>query len=191
VYGYTKDSNDSRRGLARGQSARRSSFEEGSCDSSRPQPYAGQYEEDLTALIEEGEDLGSLLAEKAVDALEPGTVDSYGKAGIVGSAGELEHVAALIHPRLGGPLREAVGGGKAIIPSAKKRGAPGTNMDVPLHYKDAACVRSHYDAMEVRIPDAPAPDEIVIAVAVTNSGRPHARIGGLQKGEVQGEDGLR
>ena len=154
-------------------------------------PYAGQYEEDLSSLIEVGEDLGSLLAEKAVDALGPGQVDSYGKAGIVGSAGELEHVAALIHPRLGRPLREAVGGGKAIIPSAKKRGAPGTSIDVPLHYKDAAYVRSHYDAMEVRIADAPASDEIVIAVAVTNGGRPHARIGGLQKGEVQGEDGLR
>jgi Amino acid synthesis len=154
-------------------------------------PYAGRYEEDLTPLIEAGEELGSLLAEKAVAALGSGTVDSYGKAGIIGSAGELEHVAALIHPRLGGPLREAVGGGKAIIPSAKKRGAPGASIDVPLHYKDAAYVRSHYDAMEVRIPDAPAPDEIVIAVAVTDGGRPHARIGGLQKGEVKGEDGLR
>ena len=153
-------------------------------------PHAGRYEEDLSNLIDEGEKLGEMLAEHAVAALES-QVESYGKAGIVGTDGELEHVAALIHPKFGNPLRDAVGGGKAIIPSAKKRGVPGSSIDIPLHYKDAAFVRTHFDAMELRVLDAPHPDEIVIAVAVTDGGRPNARIGGLQKSEATGEDGLR
>lgn len=153
-------------------------------------PLAGRFEEDLTSLIDEGEQLGSFLGRQAVEALG-GQVDSYGKGGIVGTSGELEHVAALIHPKFGTSLRDAVGGGKAIIPSVKKRAGPGASIDIPLHYKDAAFVRSHFDAMEIRVPDAPAADEIVIAVAVTNGGRPHPRIGGLQKAEVRGEDGLR
>ena len=99
--------------------------------------------------------------------------------------GELEHAAALLHPRLGAPLREAVGGGAAIIPSAKKRGAPGTAIDVPLHHKDEMFVRSHFDAMTFRIDDAPAPDEIVVIVAVTDGGRPHARVGGLQLDDLE------
>jgi hypothetical protein len=154
-------------------------------------PFAGRYEEDLSPLIDEGERLGTLLAERAVTLLPGGEVESYGKAGIVGMAGELEHVAALLHPKLGTPVREAVGGGTAIIPSAKKRGGPGTPIDVPLHYKDAAFVRSHFDAMEVRVPDAPGPDELLIVLAVTDGGRPHPRIGGLQRSEAVGEDGLR
>jgi hypothetical protein len=154
-------------------------------------PFAGRYEEDLSPLIDEGERLGTLLAERAVTLLPGGEVESYGKAGIVGMAGELEHVAALLHPKLGTPVREAVGGGTAIIPSAKKRGGPGTSIDVPLHYKDAAFVRSHFDAMEVRVPDAPGPDELLIVLAVTDGGRPHPRIGGLQRSEAVGEDGLR
>ena len=96
-----------------------------------------------------------------------------------------------MHPSFGNPLREAVGGGKAIIPSAKKRGGPGTSLDIPLHYKDAAFVRSHFDAMEIRIVDAPADDEIVLAVAVTDGGRPHPRVGGLTMEDAVGEDGLR
>jgi hypothetical protein len=88
-------------------------------------------------------------------------------------------------------MREAVSGGKAIIPSAKKLGGPGTSLDVPVHYKDAAFVRTHYDAMEVRLHDAPAADEILVAVVVTSGGRPHPRIGGLQVQEIKGEDGLR
>ncbi|HBW35550.1 MAG TPA: peptide synthetase, partial [Desulfosporosinus sp.] len=99
--------------------------------------------------------------------------------------------AAILHPLLGKPFREQVGGGKAIIPSAKKLGGIGTGLDVPLHYKNAAFVRTHYDAMEVRIADAPKADELVIALVVTDSGRPHPRIGGLQKSEVKSEDGLR
>ncbi|MGH7266518.1 MAG: amino acid synthesis family protein, partial [Candidatus Rokuibacteriota bacterium] len=137
-------------------------------------PFAGRYEESLAPLIEVGEALGALLGKAAVEALG-GAAESYGKAAIVGLDGELEHAAAILHPTLGTPFRAAVGGGKAIIPSAKKLGAAGTAIDVPLHYKDAAFVRTHFDAMEVRVPDAPRPDEIVVALVVTDGGRPHPR----------------
>lgn len=156
-------------------------------------PFAGRYVEDLTELMDIGEKLGELLGNKAVAALgvDKDQIESYGKAAIVGEAGELEHAGAILHPKLGKPLREAVGGGKAIIPSAKKMGGIGTPIDVPLHYKDAAFVRTHYDALEVRVPDAPRADEILVAIVVTDSGRPLARIGGLKKEEIKGEDGLR
>jgi hypothetical protein len=154
-------------------------------------PFAGHYADDLTPLINLGEELGKVLGERAVAALGGDAPESFGKAAIVGTDGEREHAAAVLHPKLGAPLRDAVSGGKAIIPSAKKIGAPGTSIDIPLHFKDAMFVRSHFDAMELRIPDAPRPDEIVVAVAVTNGGRPHARVGGLKKEEVKGEDGLR
>lgn len=156
-------------------------------------PFAGKYVENLDPLIDIGEELGGILGKRAVEALRitPKNAESYGKAAIVGEAGELEHAAAILHPKLGTPLREAVGGGKAIIPSAKKMGGPGTEIDVPLHYKDAAFVRSHFDAMTVRVPDAPRADEIVVVIVVTDSGRPHARIGGLKKEEAKREDGLR
>ena len=154
-------------------------------------PLAGRYIEDLTPLIDIGEQLGGILGERATAALAGERVESYGKAAIVGTSGELEHAAALLHPKLGDPLRQAVGGGKAIIPSAKKCGAPGASIDIPLHYKDAAFVRSHFDAVELRIGDAPRSDEIVVAIAVTNGGRPHARVGGLRKEDARGDDGLR
>lgn len=156
-------------------------------------PYAGKYVEQLDELIEIGETLGGILGKRAVEALRipPERAESYGKAAIVGVSGELEHAAAILHPKLGTLLREAVGGGKAIIPSAKKMGGPGTEIDVPLHYKDAAFVRSHFDAMTVRVPDAPRADEILVAIVVTDSGRPHPRIGGLKKEEAKKEDGLR
>jgi hypothetical protein len=156
-------------------------------------PFAGKFAEDLSQLVEVGEKLGELLGRRAVEALgvPPEKVDSYGKAAIVGSKGELEHAAAILHPKLGAPFRAAVGGGKAIIPSAKKFGVPGTEIDVPVHFKDAAFVRSHFDAMPVRVYDAPRDDEIVVALVVTDSGRPHPRIGGLRKEEAKGEDGLR
>jgi len=156
-------------------------------------PFAGKYVEKLDELIDIGEELGGILGKKAVEALKipSKNAESYGKAAIVGVDGELEHAAAILHPKLGTPLREEVGGGKAIIPSAKKMGGPGTEVDVPLHYKDAAFVRSHFDAMTVRVPDAPRSDEILVAIVVTNSGRPHPRIGGLKKDEAKKEDGLR
>ncbi len=156
-------------------------------------PFAGRYVEDLAELMEAGAELGRILGERAVAALgiEPERAESYGKGAIVGSEGELEHAAAILHPKLGAPFRATVGGGKAIIPSAKKMGVPGTELDVPLHYKDAAFVRSHFDAMPVRVYDAPRPDEIVVALVVTDSGRPLPRVGGLTKDEAKKEDGLR
>jgi hypothetical protein len=156
-------------------------------------PCAGRYVENLDELIAIGEELGALLGEKCVRALgiAPGQAQSYGKGAIVGEAGELEHAAAILHPKLGAPLRKAVEKGAALVPSSKKRGGLGTALDVPLGHKDAAFVRSHFDAMEARVSDAPRPGEIVVAVAVTDSGRPLARIGGLQASEIKGEDGLR
>lgn len=154
-------------------------------------PFAGRYAEDLQELIDESVSLSGTLASIAVAQLGGAPVHSYGKGGIVGTKGELEHVAAMLHPEFGAPLREACGGGKSIIPSAKKRGAPGATLDVPVHYKDAAFVRSHFDAVELRIADAPDDDELVIAVAVTDGGRPLPRVGGLQVSEIVGEDGLR
>jgi hypothetical protein len=156
-------------------------------------PFAGLYAENLEDLMAIGEELGGLLGEKAVAALgvTPHQIESYGKAAIVGEKGEWEHAAAILHPRLGKPLRAAVEKGAALVPSAKKIGGLGAAIDVPLGHKDAAFVRSHFDAVEIRVPDAPRGDEIVVAVAVTDSGRPLPRIGGLQKNEVKGEDGLR
>ncbi len=156
-------------------------------------PYAGRYCEDLSELIDIGEELGALLGEKCVQLLgiTPSQVESYGKAAIVGEAGELEHAAAILHPKLGAPLRKAVEKGAALVPSAKKMGTVGTAIDVPLGHKDAAFVRSHFDAVEARVSDAPRAGEILVAVAVTDSGRPLARIGGLQIHEIKGQDGLR
>jgi hypothetical protein len=156
-------------------------------------PFAGKYQEDLSLLFQYSEQLGEMLTQKAVAALgiAPDKIQSYGKGAIVGGKGALEHCAAIMHPALGKPMRANVGGGKALIPSAKKRGYPGVAIDVPLGYKDAAFVRSHFDAMEVRVPDAPRDDELVLVVVVTDSGRPAARVGGLKLDEVKGEDGLR
>lgn len=144
-------------------------------------------------MIDVGEELGTLLGGMAVAALgvAPSAVESYGKAAIVGEEGELEHAAAILHPKLGKPFRLAVEKGAALIPSAKKMGAPGTAIDVPLGHKDAAFVRSHFDAMEVRVPDAPRRGEIVVVLVVTDSGRPRPRVGGLTKDQIEGKDGLR
>ena len=156
-------------------------------------PYAGKFSENLDLLIDIGEELGGLLGERCVKALgiQPVEAHSYGKAAIVGEGGELEHAAAILHPKLGAPLRQAVSKGAALVPSAKKQGTLGTAIDVPLGHKDAAFVRSHFDAMEARVNDAPRANEIVVAVVVTDSGRPHPRIGGLQLHEIIGTDGLR
>ena len=156
-------------------------------------PCAGRYEESLEELVAIGDELGGLLGERCVQALgiAPAQAHSYGKAAIVGENGELEHAAAILHPKLGAPLRKAVEKGAALVPSAKKRGGMGTPIDVPLGHKDAAYVRSHFDAIEARVVDAPRADEILVAVAVTDSGRPLPRIGGLQADEIQGTDGLR
>jgi hypothetical protein len=156
-------------------------------------PYAGKYVEDLSPLYDVGEELGRLLGERAVAALGiPGDkVESYGKAALVGAEGELEHAAAVLHPKIGAPLRKLLGKGASIIPSSAKRGAPGAPLDIPLGHKDAAYVRSHFDGMEVHVSDAPRANEIMVAIAVTDSGRPHPRVGGLKVSEIKGEDGLR
>ena len=156
-------------------------------------PYAGLWQPDLEVLIDLGERLGWQLGKRAVALLgiEPHQAQSYGKAAIVGEDGELEHAAAILHPKMGGPLRNAVEKGAALVPSAKKRGGMGTAIDVPLGHKDAAYVRSHFDAMEIRVPDAPRRDEIVVAIVITDSGRPLPRIGGLELKDIVGIDGLR
>lgn len=156
-------------------------------------PFAGRYEEDLSALMEVGAELGGLLGERCVKALgiTPAQAESYGKAAMVGEEGELEHAAAILHPKLGAPLRKAVEKGAALVPSSKKMGGPGQVLDVPLGHKDAAYVRSHFDGIEVRLNDAPRVGEIMVAVAVTDSGRPLPRVGGLTHEEAEGKDGLR
>lgn len=156
-------------------------------------PYAGKYVEDLSELMAIGEELGELLSQRAVGALgiPPTRAESYGKAAAVGENGELEHAAAILHPKLGAPVRRVLGKGAALIPSSKKRGGMGVVLDIPLGHKDAAFVRSHFDGMEVRIHDAPRANEIVVAIAITDSGRPLARVGGLTKDQIKGEDGLR
>jgi hypothetical protein len=156
-------------------------------------PFAGRYVEDLEPLMAIGEELGGLLGRKCVEALgiDPAHAESYGKAAMVGENGELEHAAAILHPRLGKPLRAAVEKGAALVPSSKKMGGPGQPLDVPLGHKDAAYVRSHFDGIEVRLNDSPRAGEIMVAVAVTDSGRPLPRVGGLLASEAKGVDGLR
>jgi hypothetical protein len=156
-------------------------------------PFAGHYVEDLSELIEASVPLGADLAARAIAALGiPGDqVHSFGKAAIVGEDGELEHAAALLHPKMGAPVRSALGKGPALIPSAKKRGGPGTPIDIPLGHKDAAFVRSHFDAIEARITDAPMRDEILLCLALTTGGRPLPRVGGLTVETMIGQDGLR
>lgn len=156
-------------------------------------PYAGQYQSDLTELIDIGEELGDLLGRYALNALGiPGdAVEGYGKAALVGENGELEHAAAILHPKLGAPLRKLIGKAPALIPSSKKRGTLGIVLDIPLGHKAAAYVRSHFDGMEVHVHDAPRAGEIMVAVALTSGGRPLPRVGGLKADEIKGEDGLR
>ena len=156
-------------------------------------PFAGMYADDLEKLMVIGEELGGLLGDKCIAALgiERQTAESYGKAALVGENGELEHAAAILHPRLGKPLRTSVEQGAALVPSNKKRGGMGHSLDVPLGHKDAAYVRSHFDGMEVRVNDAPRANEIMVAVAIADSGRPLPRVGGLTHEDAIGKDGLR
>jgi hypothetical protein len=156
-------------------------------------PFANRYVEDLTPLIDMGEELGKILSERAVAALgiDGGKAEGYGKAALVGADGEMEHAAALLHPKMGAPVRKTLEKGAALIPSSKKRGGPGAELDIPLGHKDAAYVRSHFDGMQVSVTDAPRANEIVVAVAVTTGGRPLPRVGGLKKDEIKGVDGLR
>ena len=139
-------------------------------------PFAGKFVEDLSPLFDVGGQLGAQLMADAVAALK-GPPVSYGKAAIVGVAGDLEHGGAMIHPKLGKPMRAAVGGGAALIPSNAKVAAAGAPIDLPLGHKDEAWSFDHFDTMTVMVADAPCPDEIVLCMAVADGGRPHPRVG--------------
>ena len=155
-------------------------------------PYAGAgYHADLDEAVCWSAELGALLGQRAVRALGGQAVEGYGKGALAGAAGAQEHANAFLTSSFGDAFRAAIGGGKAWIPSATKVGTLGTPLDVPTAFKDALWVRSHYDAMEVRAADAPRADEVVVAVVVTSGGRLNARLGGLAKDDVCGEDGLR
>lgn len=152
-------------------------------------PYAGRFSEDLSDIVDDSVDLGNLLSARLVEAMA-GPIQSYGKASLVGLNGEVEHGHAFLTTPAADRLREAVGGGKAWIQSTGKRGAAGTAIDVPLAFKDALKVRSHYDTITVAVGDAPEPDEVLIIVAAANRGRPNFRLGGLRLEDVKGDNGL-
>ena len=156
-------------------------------------PYANRFYKRLTQLENIGEWLGNYLGGLAVNAIDvvPNKIESFGKAAVVGENGEWEHAAAILHPKLGKPLRKVIGGGLALVPSSKKLGGPGTRIDVPLGHKNAAYVRSHFDSIEAGLPDAPRANEILVCIAVADCGRPHARVGGLKNEDVVGKDGLK
>ena len=178
-------------------------FHEGGPTSAKPQrrasalvvihnPYAGRYVEEIESFMDDLKPLGMEMAHDLVKALggNPKAVEGYGKGAIVGSAGELEH-GALWHVPGGYAMREVLGDAKAIVSSTKKVGGPGTRLDVPVTHINASYVRSHFDAMEVGINDAPRADEILLALVMTTGPRVHARVGGLKASEIKGEDGLR
>lgn len=155
-------------------------------------PFAGRYVEDIAGFMDDLTPLGVSMAGSLLKALggDPAAIQGYGKGAIIGSAGELEH-GALWHVPGGYAMREILGEAKAIVPSAKKVGGPGTRLDVPVTHINASYVRSHFDAMEVGIPDAPRGDELLLALVMTTGSRIHARVGGLKASEIKGEDGLR
>jgi hypothetical protein len=155
-------------------------------------PYAGAYVEKIEAFMDDLKPLGLEMARRMLLALgsDPKAVEGYGKGAIVGSAGEVEH-GALWHAPGGYAMREVLGGAKAIVASTKKVGGPGTRLDVPITHVNASYVRSHFDAMEIGITDAPRADEILLALVMTTGPRIHARSGGLKASEIKGEDGLR
>ncbi len=152
--------------------------------------YAGTWREDLSPSFEVSVDLGTQMGNLGVAAMHPSSVESYGKAAIVGLNGEQEHGVALLTTSFGNALRATVGGASAWISSATKRAQPGATIDVPLAYKDALYVRSHYDAMTITLHDAPLPDEIAVICCFANRGRPLARVGGLSAADAVGADGL-
>ena len=155
-------------------------------------PFAGRYVEQIEKFMDDLKPLGLEMAKSLVAVLggNSGIIEGYGKGAIVGSAGEIEH-GALWHVPGGYGMREVLGGAKAIVASTKKVGGPGTRLDVPITHMNASYVRSHFDAMEVGITDAPRADEIVLALVMTTGPRVHARVGGLKASEIKGEDGLR
>jgi len=154
-------------------------------------PYSGKFSTDLSKIIDGSSALGTMFSEKLIKYLEGDTAESYGKSCIVGNLGEYEHGNAFLTTVFANPIRDALGGGTAWVPSTGKRGSVGDSIDIPLACKDALYVRSHYDTITASFPDAPSPDEIVVIVAVSTRGRLHARLGGLKFSEKVGKDGLR
>lgn len=155
-------------------------------------PYAGQYVEDLSEMIAASVEVGELMAKAAVEAMGSYKIESYGKGGVVGLNGELEHSNAMLTSDFAAPVREAVGGALAWVPSFTKLAAPGASIDVPLAHKDALYVRSHYDGIEITLPsDCPAADEVALIICLANRGRLNARVGGLAAQDIALRDGLR
>lgn len=155
-------------------------------------PFAGRYEPDITGFMKTLEPLGLAMAQRMIEVLggDPAVVEGYGKGAIVGAAGELEH-GALWHVPGGYAMRETLNDAKAIVPSTKKVGGVGTRLDVPITHVDASYVRSHFDAMEVGLSDAPRANELALILVMTTGSRIHARVGGLDKKDIVGKDGLR
>jgi hypothetical protein len=155
-------------------------------------PFAGRYVEEITGFMEDLKPLGLEMARRLIDAMGDGVaaVEGYGKGAIVGAAGELEH-GALWHNPGCYAMRELLGDAKAIVPSTKKVGGPGTRIDIPITHINASYVRSHFDAIEIGVGDAPRSDEMAVILAMTTGARVHARVGGLAAADIKGEDGLR
>jgi Amino acid synthesis len=155
-------------------------------------PFAGTYVPEIAGFMDDLKPFGLQMARRLIGALggEPRAIEGYGKGAIVGASGEIEH-GALWHVPGGYAMREMLGNAKAIVPSAKKVGGPGTRLDVPITHINASYVRSHFDAMEVGLADAPRNDEMVLVLVMTTGPRVHARVGGLKASEIEGKDGLR
>lgn len=151
-------------------------------------PYVATYDEELPLLQEAGEVFGEWATTEAKRLLA-GEIKAYGKGGVVGERGELEHIAALLHPRFGAPTRR-IADGISILPSVKKRGHAGCTIDIPVHHKSAMKIRDYFDSISVSVADAPLADEILLLLAVTDGPRPHPRMGGLQETDAAGEDGI-
>ena len=155
-------------------------------------PYAGRYVEDIQGFMDDLKPFGLQMAQRLLAAMggDAKAIQGYGKGAIVGAAGEIEH-GALWHVPGGYAMRELLGDAKAIVPSTKKVGGPGTRLDIPVTHVNASYVRSHFDAFEIGITDAPKADELLFALVMTTGPRVHARVGGLKASEIKGEDGLR
>lgn len=153
-------------------------------------PFAGQFKEDLSQLIENSPLLGQEFGRRINELAGDNEIVSYGKAILVGADGEYEHGNAFLTNPAADPVRDALGGGKSWVPSTGKIGGPGAILDIPLAHKDALYVRSHYDSISVSFNDAPRRDELLVIWAFATRGRLHARLGGLKAENVKGEDGL-
>ena len=155
-------------------------------------PYAGRYVEKITEFIDDLRPLGLKMANDLLAALggDANAIEGYGKGAIVGQGGELEH-GALWHAPGGYSMREILPNSKAIVPSTKKVGGPGTRLDVPVTHSNASYVRSHFDSIEVGINDAPRSNELLVVLVMTTGARIHNRAGGLAASDIKGEDGLK